>query len=71
MRFVIDAENNGLKPYLHVRGRLEARLSRPLMYDLVALGEETEHESDAWFAVRSGGIVFPIMQAARLKELSL
>ena len=71
LRFVIDAENHGLKPYLHVRGRLEARLSRPLMYDLVALGEEIEHEGKTWFAVRSGGAVFPIMEAARLKELSL
>jgi uncharacterized protein len=71
LRFVTDAENHGLKPYLHVRGRLEARLSRPLMYDLVALGEEVEHEGATWFAVRSGGTVFPIMEAARLKELSL
>jgi uncharacterized protein len=71
LRFVIDAENRGLKPYLHVRGRLEARLSRPLMYDLVALGEEVEHEGATWFAVRSGGVVFPMMEAARLKELSL
>jgi uncharacterized protein len=71
LRFVIDAENHGLKPYLHVRGRLEARLSRPLMYDLVALGEEIEHEGEQWFAVRSGGAIFPIMEAARLKDLSL
>jgi uncharacterized protein len=71
LRFVIDAQNHGLQPYLHVRGRLEARLSRPLMYDLVALGEEIEHGGETWFAVRSGGVVFPIMQAARLKELSL
>jgi uncharacterized protein len=71
LRFIIDAENHGLKPYLHVRGRLEARLSRPLMYDLVALGEEVEHEGATWFAVRSGGVVFPMMEAARLKELSL
>jgi uncharacterized protein len=71
LRFVIDAENHGLKPYLHVRGRLEALVSRALMYDLAAFGEEIEHEGETWFAVRSGGIVFPIMQAARLKELSL
>ena len=71
LRFVIDAANHGLKPYLHVRGRLEALLSRPLMYDLVALGEEIEHEGETWFGVRSGGVVFPIMEAARLKELSL
>jgi uncharacterized protein len=71
LRIVFDTGNHGLKPYLRVRGRLEALLSRPLMYDLVALGEEVEHQGDVWFAVRSGGVVFPVMEAARLRELSL
>ena len=71
LRFVTDAANGGLKPYLHVRGRLEARLSRPLLYEIAELGEEIEHQGAAWFAVRSCGIVFPVMEAARLKELSL
>ena len=71
LRFALDPENHGLKPYLHVRGRLEALVSRPLMYDLVGLGEEAEHEGKAWFAVRSGGVTFPVMPAAALKELSL
>ncbi len=30
-------ENSELKPYLHVRGRLEALVARAVMYDLVAL----------------------------------
>lgn len=71
LHFVLDEINHGLKPYLHVRGRLEALLSRAVMYDLVALGEEIEHQGKIWFAVRSGGVIFPIMQAAQLKELSL
>jgi uncharacterized protein len=71
LRFEFDPVNQGLKPYLHVRGRLEARLARPVMYELIALGEEVEHHGEAWFAVRSGGVIFPIMEAARLRELSL
>jgi uncharacterized protein len=71
LRFEIDPVNHGLKPYLHIRGRLEALLARPVMYELAALGEEIEQEGQTWFAVRSGGIVFPIMRAAQLKELSL
>ncbi len=70
LRFVIEGENSELKPYLLVRGRLEALLSRPVMYDLVELGETVEAEGGAMFAVRSGGEVFPIMPASALEALS-
>jgi hypothetical protein len=39
LRFVIHGDNKELKPYLHVRGRLEALVSRAVMYELVDLGE--------------------------------
>ncbi len=71
LRFEIEPKTGGLKPYVHVRGRLEALLSRPLMYDLAALGEDIAIDGVDWFAVRSGGQVFPIIESARLKELSL
>jgi uncharacterized protein len=71
LRFKFDPLNHGLKPYLHIRGRLEALISRPVMYELVSLGEEVQYQGVTWFAVRSGGVTFPIMEAARLKELSL
>jgi uncharacterized protein len=71
LRFVIEPATGGLKPYLHVRGRLEALLSRPLMYDLAALGEDIAINGMDWFSVRSGGQVFAIIESARLKELSL
>jgi hypothetical protein len=35
LRFVEEAGNGGLKPYVLVRGRLEALLTRALCYDLV------------------------------------
>ena len=70
LRFVISGENNELKPYLLVRGRLEALVSRAVMYDLVALGETVEIDGVEMFAVRSGGVVFPVMPAAELDALS-
>ena len=70
LRFVISGENNQLKPYLLVRGRLEALVSRAVMYDLVELGEVVEIYGVEMFAVRSGGVVFPVMPAAELDALS-
>lgn len=70
MRFVDEDETGGLKPYVHVRGRLEALVARPVMYELVEYGEEIEIEGRTMFAVRSRGAVFPIMPAARLARLS-
>ena len=40
LRFVDETETGGLKPYLLVRGRLEALVARPVMYELVEHGEE-------------------------------
>lgn len=37
LRFVLDPVGGGLKPYVHVRGRLEALVTRALYYDLVEL----------------------------------
>lgn len=71
IRFEIEAATGGLKPYVHIRGRLEALFSRALMYELVALGGEIEIGGEPWFAVRSGGEVFKIMLASRLTALSL
>ena len=71
MRFVIVPENNGVKPYVIVRGRLEAVLARPVMYELISYGEEIEVDGKLMFAVRSKGEVFPIMPADELAKLSV
>jgi hypothetical protein len=70
LRFVITGENNELKPYLLVRGRLEALVSRAVMYELVERGEMVEIDGVDMFSVRSGGVVFPIMPAGELDALS-
>ena len=68
LRFETDAENGGLKPYLHVRGRLEARLGRAVMYELAELGETVEIDGRDMFAVRSGGEWFAMMPADELER---
>lgn len=70
LRFDIADGNSELKPYLLVRGRLEALVSRAVMYDLVAVGETIDMDGVAMFAIRSAGEVFPVMPAAELDRLS-
>jgi len=70
LRFVVHGEHKQLKPYLHVRGRLEALVSRPVMYDLVELGETLDIDGVAMFCVHSGGTTFPIMPADELSALA-
>ena len=69
LRFEIDAVNGGLKPYVRVRGRLEARLARPVLYELVALGETEGHDGRDWFGVRSSGRFFPIVPADEIEAI--
>lgn len=70
LRFVDEDETGGLKPYVLVRGRLEALVARPVMYELVEHGEEIDIGGKTMFAVRSKGEVYPIMPAENLKRLS-
>lgn len=66
LRFEIDAANDGLRPYILVRGRLEARLARPLLYELAELGEEEEVDGMRQFGVWSSGRFFAIMPADKI-----
>lgn len=70
LRFEISGKNRELKPYLLVRGRLEALVARAVMYDLVELGQTIVIDGVPMFAVRSGGQVFPVMPADELDALS-
>lgn len=71
LRFEIEQGTGGLKPYVNVRGNLEAVFSRSLMYDLVELCQDIEMDGQIWFAVKSNGLIFPVIESTRLAELSL
>ena len=48
------------RPYLHVRGRLEALVSRAVFYELVELAEERATASGRELGVWSGGAFFSL-----------
>lgn len=58
---------DGLTPYLHVRADLWAKVTRPLYYDLVEMGEERVVEGENLFGVMSGGAFFPMADAAQAR----
>src|SRR6201985_708401 len=70
LRFAPEPETGGLKPYLHVRRDLWAKVTRALFYDLVELGEEREVDGQAIFGVLSGSEVFAMAPADALKEFA-
>jgi hypothetical protein len=70
LRFEQQPTNGGLKPYLHVRRDLWAKVSRALFYDLVALGEERDVGGKAMFGVVSQGEFFVMAEASALREFA-
>ena len=60
----------GLKPYLHVRRDLWAKVTRTLFFDLVELGEEREVEGTAMFGVTSMGVFFPMAPADQVRDFA-
>ena len=63
LRFAVDEATGGIKPYLLVRGRLEALVTRTLTHDLLELAMSTEPAG-----VRSGGVLFLVPDSYGSKE---
>lgn len=59
LRFACEPGSNGLKPYLLVRGRLEALVTRALYYDLVELAEPGPG-AEGGLGIWSGGAFFAL-----------
>ena len=58
-----QATDAGPVPYVEVRAGLEARLARPVYYELVERGNEYRHAGTQRFGVWSEGVFFPLDQA--------
>jgi hypothetical protein len=69
LRFEPKTETGGLKPYLHVRRDLWAKVTRALFYDLVELGEERDVDGERMFGVVSAGEFFVMAPAESIKNL--
>jgi hypothetical protein len=70
LRFEPEAGTGGIKPYLHVRRELWAKVTRALFFDLVELGEVREQDGARLFGVCSAGVFFPIAPEAALEGIS-
>jgi hypothetical protein len=68
LRFESEA-GGGLKPYVHVRRELWARVTRALTYDLLALGEVRDVDGAAMYGVAAGGAFYPAVPAAEIEGL--
>ncbi|WP_454617264.1 DUF1285 domain-containing protein [Bradyrhizobium cenepequi] len=62
------ANDGGLTPYLHVRGDLWAKVTRPLYYDLVDMGEERMVDGHPMFGIESGGAFFAMADAKEVRD---
>jgi uncharacterized protein len=70
LRFEREPATGGLKPYLHVRRGLWAKVTRALFYDLVELGEERDMNGVRMFGVASAGEFYAMAPADSLKDFA-
>jgi hypothetical protein len=70
LRFEPEVGTGGLKPYLHVRRDLWAKVTRALFFDLVEVGEEREVDGRAMFGVASMGAFFAMAPADQVRGLA-
>ncbi len=70
LRFEPETGTGGLKPYLHVRRDLWAKVTRPLFFDLVEIGEERDVDGNAMFGVSSMGTFFPMAPAEQVRDFA-
>lgn len=68
LRFESEA-GGGLKPYVHVRRELWARVTRAVTYDLLALGEVRDVAGKAMYGVAVGGAFYPAVPATEIEGL--
>ncbi len=64
LRFDLAPRGETLKPYLHVRDRLEARLCRSVYYELANYAQEHTIDDVAYLGLWSNGVFYPIDSVA-------
>jgi hypothetical protein len=70
LRFEPEQGTGGLKPYIHIRRDLWAKVARAVFYDLVDLGETREIAGTQMFGVASAGQFYAMAPASSLEEIT-
>ncbi|MEM7614853.1 MAG: DUF1285 domain-containing protein [Pseudomonadota bacterium] len=64
---VTFAEDGTPRPYILIRGNLEALIDRKTFYRLVDQCDTAEVDGQTWFGVHSAGTFFPMLPAAEME----
>jgi uncharacterized protein len=70
LRFELEPMTGGLRPYLHVRRDLWAKVTRAVFYDLVDLGETREIAGIRMFGVASASQFYAMAPAGSLEDIT-
>jgi len=70
LRFEPETATGGLKPYIHVRRNLWAKVTRAVFYDLVDLGEARQIAGTLMFGVASAGQFYAMAPASSLEDIT-
>ena len=70
LRFELEQATGGLKPYIHVRSDLWAKVTRAVFYDLADLGEAREIAGTRMFGVTSAGEFYAMAPASSLEDIT-
>lgn len=60
LRFVVAEDGETIKPYIMIRNGLEARLSRPVYYELANLALSNDTSDEGGIGIWSSGSFFPL-----------
>ena len=60
LRVEVDETSGEPRPYIRVRGRLDALIARPVFYQLVELAETRREGGRARLVISSRGVIFPL-----------
>jgi uncharacterized protein len=70
LQFQTEATTGGVKPYVHVRSNLWAKMTRPVWYELAELGEVRSVCGTEMFGIASGGEFYAIAPSGNLEEIA-
>ena len=66
-----NRQNGGLLPYIHIRARLHAKITRSMFYHLVETGQTEQQNGKELYGVWSQNLFFPLSETTLLdSELS-
>ena len=60
IRVEVDPETGEPRPYIRIRGRLEALISRNVYYELIERGDVVEKDGESWCSISSRGEDFSL-----------